>query len=225
MEHVEAHFIGLDVGRAVDHSALCVLARRLETTQPGSMDPAHLFHRYYVTYLRRFSLGTEYELIENEVVRLWKLPELIPTRNYCFVDQTGVGAPIVESLRRKKVPVNGIIITSGNTVNNPQPNEWHVPKSELVSALAKVVQIGRLKIVQGVENWKELKDELQTFGYKVNRETGNLSYEALEERVHDDLVISLALGIWYAEKNVPSAWPRKRSYVAKSYNPLAQGAG
>jgi len=223
MKGVESHFIGLDIGRATDHSALAVVARRLETADEAAVDFKHLLQKYYVVYLRRFPLSTEYEIVENECERVWKLPELVPTSNFFMVDMTGVGAPIVESLRRRRVPVNGIVITGGQTVNNPQLNEWHVPKPALVTSLAKVVQTGRLKVLDGVENWQELKDELGSFGYKVNRDTGNVLYEAMEDRVHDDLVIAVALCIWYAEKNVPSpSWPRRKAHVAEHYNPLAR---
>lgn len=225
MQGVEAHFVGLDIGRATDHSALCVVARRIEKTDPSTIDFKDIFQRYYVVYLRRFPLDTEYEIVENETERVWKLPELVPTHNWCVVDQTGVGAPIVEALRKRHIPVNGIVITAGNTVSNPAPNEWHVPKPALVTNLAKLVQGGRLKVLEGVENWQELKEELGTFGYKVNRETANVTYESLVERVHDDLVIAVALSVWFAERNIPSpTWPRRRAHIAEKYNPLAKAS-
>jgi len=224
MKGIEAHFIGLDIGRATDHSALAVVARRLEQVDPAAIDFSHLIQKYYVVYLHRFSLGTEYEIVENECARVWKLPELIPTANYFMVDMTGVGAPIVESLRRNyHVPVNGIVITGGQTVNNPQANEWHIPKPALVTTLAKLVQTGRLKVLDGVEHSKELKDEFGSFGYKVDRDSGNVLYQAMEDKVHDDLIIAVALACWYGEKNVPSpSWPRKKAHVAEHYNPLTR---
>jgi len=59
------------------------------------------------------------------------------------------------------------------------------------------------------------------FGYKINRETSNAVYESLQDKVHDDLVIAVALPLFIAERTpaVPfNRWPE--SDVDTSYNPL-----
>jgi hypothetical protein len=111
LKGIEAHFLGLDIGRAVDHSALVVIARRWERTTVNNLEGLEIIYKYYITYMRRFALGTEYNIVEAETERVWNLPELVPTRNWILVDQTGVGAPIVEALRRKHIPVTGIVMT------------------------------------------------------------------------------------------------------------------
>ena len=221
LKGIEAHFVGLDIGRAVDHSALVVLARRWERLNMNNIEGATITYKYYITYMRRFTLGTEYNIVESETERIWNLPALIPTRNWMLVDQTGVGAPIVESLRRKRVPVTGIVITGGESVHQPAGNEWHVPKSAIVTQLLRLVQGGKLRAVKGLEWAKELGEEFDSFGYKMNRDTGTLSYESIENKVHDDLIVALAMCAWYAEAKAPPAiFGKVHSELAKDYNPL-----
>jgi hypothetical protein len=55
----------------------------------------------------------------------------------------------------------------------------------------------------------------------MNRETGNMTFESIEEKVHDDLVVSLAMCLWYAETRAPvGAFGRVHSEIAPQYNPL-----
>lgn len=221
LKGIEAHFVGLDIGRAVDHSALVVLARRWERLNMNNMEGATITYKYYITYMRRFTLGTEYNIVESETERIWNLPQLLPTRNWMLVDQTGVGAPVVEALRKKRVPVTGIVMTGGDSVHQPAGNEWHVPKSAMVTQLLRLVQGGKLKVLKTVEWADELEQELNSFGYKMNRDTGNLSYESLENKVHDDLVVALAMCAWYGEAKAPPAvFGKKHSEIVPQYNPL-----
>jgi hypothetical protein len=221
LEHVESFFLGLDIGRSVDYSALSVIARKVEYSREELKDAKELLTKYYAVYVHRFPLGTPYYLLEEEVDRIWKLPELRASNNWIIVDKTGVGAPVVENIRRNKgLPVQGVTITGGEVVNQPSPNEFNVPKSHLVTALMDIVQRKRFKVMKGVDNEKEFFEQVDNFGYKINRETANMSYEALQDRVHDDLVISAALAIWFAERVVPYANATVKVQEEREYNPL-----
>jgi hypothetical protein len=227
LEHVESFFVGLDLGQAGDFSAMAVIGRRVEGAVPGVLDPETWYPMYYAVEVKQFELGTEYHQVEEEVARVWRLPELAVTSNWCVVDKTGVGAPVVESIRRRMgIPVQGVIITGGENVSNSSPNEYTVPKSHIVTALMDLAQRRRFKVSQGVANEKEFFDQMDQFGYKLNRNTGNMSYEALEERVHDDLVIAAGLAVWFAERVHPwrPAW-RDDGEVVNDYNPLTGRGG
>jgi hypothetical protein len=214
----EAVFFGLDIGRAQDFSALSIVARKWFTPSSEDLDPKKFMARYYVMYMRRFELNTPYEIVEQEVARLWKMPELLGSRNYCLGDMTGVGAPVLEGIRKKHVPIIGIVITGGATVSQPEPNEYHVPKEALVTQLVKLAQTGRLKVMKGVNYQHEFREELGAFGYKINRASSTLSYESIENSVHDDLVVSVALATWYAESHCPAAtFGVKTSYQSSDY--------
>jgi hypothetical protein len=224
----EAVFFGLDIGRAQDYSALSIVARRWYTPNAADVDPTRMISRYYVMYMRRFELNTPYEIVENEVARLWKQPELMASRNWALGDMTGVGAPVMEAIRKKRVPMIGIVITGGETVSQPEPNEYHVPKLALVTQLVKLAQTGRLKVPSGVKYQQEFREELGAFGYKINKASSTVSYESIESAVHDDLVISVALATWFAECHAPAAHRLTgESYHSedyKSYDPYGRSS-
>lgn len=215
----EAVFFGLDIGRAQDYSALSIVARKWFTPHAEDIDPTKLVSRYYVMYMRRFELNTPYEIVEQEVARLWKMPELMASRNWALGDMTGVGAPVMEGIRKKHVPMIGIVITGGATVSQPEPNEYHVPKEALVTQLVKLAQSGRLRVMKGVKYQQEFKEELGAFGYKINKLSSTVSYESIENAVHDDLVISVAMATWFAESYAPAKTMIGSgvSYQAKDY--------
>lgn len=204
MAQTEAVFLGLDLGRAQDYSALSITARKWFTPSADDVDPKRMMSRYYVMYMRRFELNTPYEIVEQEVARIWGLPEMMGTRNWAIGDMTGVGAPIMEGIRKKRVPMIGVVITGGEVTSQPQPNEYHVPKQALVTQLVKLAQSGRLKVMKGVRYQPEFREELSAFGYKINKASSTVSYESIENAVHDDLVISVALATWFAEGYAPA---------------------
>ncbi len=195
---IDMYFIGLDIGRVQDHSAITMIARFYSI--PPDRDLNNMQKMYMCTDLRRFPLGTLYAEVEETVAIMWNRPRVSAKKRIAVIDQTGVGAPVVENIRRlHRVKTIGINITSGSTVTQHDERTYNVPKAALVTALVSVVQRQRLKILPDVESAEEFKKELDNFGYKIDRNTGNLQYESLEAKVHDDLVISVALPIWYAE--------------------------
>ena len=220
--------MGLDIGRAQDFSALSIVARRWFEPNAVDLDPKNMISKYYVMYMRRFELNTPYEIVENEVARLWKMPEMKPSRNWALGDMTGVGAPVMQAIRKKGVPMIGIVITGGETISQPEPNEYHVPKEALVTQIVKLAQMGRLKVLKDVNYQQEFREELGAFGYKINKASSTVSYESIENAVHDDLVISVSLATWFAETYCPSAWRGgQRSYRSedyKTYDPYARRA-
>ena len=225
IEHVQAYFIGCDIGRAQDNSALAVLARRIEMVDPRVFDPSSALPMYYCTYLRRYDLQTPYFMVQEDAARIWALPDLRATSNYMIWDATGVGMPLVEAMRRQhRIPVKGVTITGGDNSSNPKPNDYNVAKSHLVTSLMDLVQRKRLKVLQGVMHGEEFLRQLDVFGYKVNKDTGNMSYEATIEKVHDDLVIAMALAVWFAERVTPFFMPKVGGNDNPPYDPLGRKA-
>jgi hypothetical protein len=220
LEHRQAHFVGLDVGRSQDNSAITVLARRIEAVEPLAPEPQTTIAMYYAVMLERFPLRTPYYYVENEVARVWGVPEMLTREKYLIVDATGVGSPVVENLiNYMHLPAQSVIITGGESARQMEDGVYHVSKSNLVTALMDIVQRKRLKILDGVKDAEAFFQQLDVFGYTVNRETGNLSYEAAVAKVHDDLVISTALALWYAERVVPYVMPDSEP-VKTQYDPL-----
>lgn len=216
----ECVFYGLDVGRVKDHSALSILIRYV---MPLDTDYNTLITKYYCVYLRRYPLQTPYEVIEADAERWWNWADTLGMKRYFVMDMTGVGAPVLEGIKRRRVRVIGVTITGGHRETNPAEGEYDVPKSTMVTQLVRTAQTGRFKGYNSIPDWPELQEELGSFGYKQNLDTATISYESLSDKVHDDLVISVALPIWYGERIVPYRSPLRGGGADLGdldYNPL-----
>jgi hypothetical protein len=42
------------------------------------------------------------------------------------------------------------------------------------------------------------RDELHNFGFRINKRSGTATYEWMVDQVHDDLVTSPVLAVWYS---------------------------
>src|SRR6266568_3031382 len=109
-------YIGLDLGKRLDCSALAVLERP-ETAR--GFDYLHWMQRnptekaLVVRYLERIQLGTPYTQV---VTRLQQVNSRLRENGKCqlVVDATGVGMPVVDMLRAAKLDctLTPVLITS-----------------------------------------------------------------------------------------------------------------
>ncbi len=60
---------------------------------------------------------------------------------------------------------------------------------------------------------KDFRDELAGFQMKINKATGSDSYEAWLERIHDDLVMSAAMGVWWLDQTHGTSTTLDKSYL------------
>ena len=205
-------FVGLDLGQAHDHSAVGILEQELRMADlpinqqredpraPISfkpLAPSIIDNTYLLRYLKRYPLGTPYPKIVEHVFELMQEPMLYHYGRL-IVDKTGVGAPIVDMLIAKKLRPIGIVITGGNDVVKVQgKREYHVPKADIVSALALLYHSKRIKMSGKLAEAKTLRKEMGDFSYKISR-TGHTSYGAEGAGENDDLVLSVGIAAWYA---------------------------
>ena len=97
----------------------------------------------------------------------------------------------------------GVTITSGDSeVRGDRFDEWRVPKSILVSRLQALLHAGEIHIASGLEETEILALELQDFRASVS-DTGHWRYGARSGK-HDDLVLALAIGCWWACRSGPT---------------------
>ena len=177
--------VGLDLGQSVDPSALCILE------QHGRGDTAE----FHCRHLYRYPIGTSYPNIVKDVVSLTESEPLASSRVAVAIDKTGVGAPVCDLFLRAhmRASVEPITITGGDVVT--YESGWRVPKRLLVSTVQAALQTGRLKLAAELEDLEVLKHELQNFQVKIS-ESGHDTYDG-RAGVHDDLVLSLAIGVWF----------------------------
>lgn len=202
------HTIGLDLGQTSDFTATAVLERQepapppqepgaalkpQETTKP--LPPVFLLR-----YLRRWPLGTSYTTIADDVAKIVASPAMVqPT---LVVDQTGVGRPVVDMLRKvvvggKMVPVT---ITGGHSAHREAGgNGWSVPKKILVACMQVLLQTRRIQFAKGLPDCAVLIKELQEFRVKITA-AANETFGNWRDGQHDDLVLAVALAAWHADR-------------------------
>src|SRR6476620_7273078 len=81
------------------------------------------------------------------------------------VDETGVGAPIVDLLKRAQLPCRlvPITITGGAQDTVARNGSFHVPKRDLLSCLQRLFDEGRLRIPRRLLLAEEFVTELTGF--------------------------------------------------------------
>jgi hypothetical protein len=204
----EAYIVGCDLGQANDYTALSILEKHREVTstveQRGFEPPTDVTttrNIFHLRHLQRLKLGTSYPDVCNIVgVMLKALPpaKLAPA---LVIDKTGVGAPIFDLMQKTGLRPIAITITGGFDEVRVLSNDWRIPKRNLVSTLAVLLQSGRLKVAPDLAQAETFISELSNFKVKISA-AGHDSYNAWRESIHDDLVLSVALAAWHGERPV-----------------------
>lgn len=113
-----------------------------------------------------------------------------------IIGQTGVGRAVFDMFRASGLRPKGCTITAGEN-ETWTPDGWRVAKLQLVGRLQAMLHSGQLEIAADLPDLAALKTELQNF--RVNfTAIGNMAFAA-RVGAHDDLVLAVAIAIWYAE--------------------------
>lgn len=197
--------MGLDLGQSADYTALSIIEYQ---SSP---------RRYTARHLQRFALGTSYLDIVDRVI---EIRQGIGGGTLC-IDATGVGRPVLDLFYAAGLTPVAITITGGDAARSKAEQEadsyrkqgvfytpsirdtltWSVPKRDLVGAITVALQQHQLKISASLPDAKTLVDEMMNFRIKISTKTGHDSYEAWREGVHDDLVLAVALPLWWAMRH------------------------
>lgn len=202
-------FCGLDLGKANDHSAFCILEQELKLAEPQPISfrpitPSVIDNTYLLRHLKRWPLGTPYPVIVEETWRLMQAPFLY-RYGQLIIDKTGIGDPVFDMFiaknkanRDTRIGLIGVVITGGySVVKVKDKREYHVPKADIVSSLALLFHSKRIEISGQLEEAKTLEKEMSDFDYKISK-TGHTSYGAEGAGENDDLVLSVGIAAWYA---------------------------
>jgi hypothetical protein len=221
-----SYYVGVDLGQKQDYTALCILeepvwvepdAARQWNAPAGWVSPADLTRLQLLRlrtieearerparpvlacrHLERFAIGTPYPDVVTRVVALLVSPPLLDRAPVLVCDATGVGAPVVDLFRQAGHRPYAITITGGNQVVTDGA-EIHVPKRDLVSAVAVLLETERLKVADELPDAAVLRRELEHFKRTVTK-VGHDSYETpWRDGQHDDLVLAVALAGWLRE--------------------------
>jgi hypothetical protein len=91
-----------------------------------------------------------------------------------------------------------ITITRGDTVMT-EGLEARLPKRDLVSTVALLLQTGRLRVAESLRDARALEKALRSFRAKVTGQDGD---DAWREGDHGDLVLAVALAAWLGQKAI-----------------------
>ncbi len=169
--------------------------------------PAPTLLSYDARHIQRWPLGTSYPTIVSDVNALMARAPLV-NRAPLVIDGTGVGRPVVDLFRQSAgYALTPVLITAGATVSSDDAGYTHVPKRDLVGAVQVLLQNKHLRIGPNLPEAATLTAELQHFQTKINVATAHDSYGAWREGTHDDLVLALALALWFADTRASvGAW-------------------
>jgi hypothetical protein len=190
--------IGVDLGQRQDHSAIAVVEHRRVLT--GEWNRVTWERETKVTrsvrHLERVPLGTSYEEVAERVGRLARSPELAK-RCAVVMDATGVGAPVVEMVRKARpgcelVPV---VITAGEAETYSGAFR-RVPKQDLMTTMRIALDSGELRLAAELEEADALLEEMRSMRVSLGP-TGRERFGATAAGSHDDLVLAVALGAWW----------------------------
>lgn len=180
---------GLDLGQKRDFSAIALLeiAERTHDRRDAVTWEHVRDTRARIVYLERVELGTPYPDVVAHVTELMSDARLKDST--LVVDATGVGAPVVDMLRRADLPCRLMPVTiTGGEHDAAVRGGYHVPKRELLTGLQVLVQSGGLQIPRKLMLADALIQEMV----------------GMKEGSRDDLVLAISLAWWWARKS--EAW-------------------
>jgi hypothetical protein len=188
-------YVGLDLGQRRDHTAIAVV-EKVEQLRPYGPP---VFHRLLVRHLERVPLGTPYTAVVSRMREIVQHPRL---RGQCalVVDGTGVGAPVVDTLRAARLGCELCAVTiTGGDHERSRDGSWSVPKRDLIAGVQVLLERGELRIAKALLEAGSLVRELLDMRITMAG-NGRVRLGADGFGQHDDLVIALALGCWRARQ-------------------------
>ena len=199
--------LGCDLGKKHDYTALLTVERVTTIGDENGWIQSRLdeaqYHVSQISRVKGMSYPKQVAAIKSNVRALQAIrPE--PSVEL-VVDQTGVGAAVCDLLTDADLgcTLTFATITGADTMTHDRgSNEYRIPKRDLASSVAVLLESDRLKYAAALPYLDALQDELKSFQIKINPRSGHDSYgNATDWRSaeHDDLVLALCLACWRGE--------------------------
>jgi len=150
---------------------------------------------FRVMHLERLRLGPPYPAQVQHVAALLARPPL-DAGCTLIIDETGVGRAVGDIFDVAGLKAKRVTITGGLETSQHGGAAWHVPKAALISGLDARLQTKELKIADTIADHPALRDELKNFHRHVG-DAGRSTWGA-RTGTHDDLVLAVALTVWWA---------------------------
>lgn len=186
--HAPLLILGMDIGQAYDSGCYVGVC-------PSGLRPGGALPNWQVCIAEIAPLGVSYKKLAVRARQIVEACEAQGWTGILAVDATGVGRPVLESLREDPpLPweVLGITSHGGQNLRGEWP-DIRVPKESLVTALSASIDNRALIVPPNLPASERLAAQLLTYKAKRNMRTGRTKYEAAREKDHDDLVAALTL--------------------------------
>lgn len=191
-----AFIISADLGQAFDYTAISIIERVIKGY--GALSPDGRGERMlYLRHIERPARGTEYPAIVDRLIEIYRSEPLAGFEKGIVIDFTGLGRPVYDMMKKAgiRTSLNAISITGGNDASYSNGHH-NVPKRDLVTNLQILLQNNQLRIAKGLKEANALIEELANFQTKIS-DSGRDTYNG-RSGVHDDIVLSVAMGAWLA---------------------------
>ncbi len=188
-----SHVVSLSLGTVAEPSGLVVVNPRTQLLEPGEDGRRDSENYFDVTWIRRFPAGCPIPEVVARVAELIS-DKLLAKKCSTLLDITSTGvAP------RRVFEARGLhptLIDLANTGSEERSNGMRrVPVRNVIGAAQVVLQTHRLKVASALDLASTLVGDLQSFDPKsVDRGLD------LRGGRNSDLVLALAVAVWWADK-------------------------
>lgn len=196
---VRKYFVGVDVGQAIDPTAIVILEFRQQYQVNMHYSTEHRPHgdpQYWIVDAAKLPLGMLFPDQAQAIAAIAARDPLAGNAEM-IVDRSGLGRPVVDELRKLRVPkLTGVVIGPGEDQRRDGAYNWRVSKLQLVTTLSAKLNDGTFKIAEEMPLRDELVKELQELQVSFTS-SGAMTFAAAGSG-HDDLAIAAALALWGA---------------------------
>ncbi len=194
--------MGFFIGKKTDFTVLMLLEKWQPYGYDGFTGKNKIGKPFYkLVHMDRLPLDTPHPVhVEHVSNTMKRIKEIYNRAATLVIDVGSVGETHFDAYKEKGLNVYGIFIHGGREVNLNK-RVYSVPKVDLTSALAVLLENGRLQIAEDLPDRDVLIKELMTFSWKQT-DSGHFKFEHLKSGDHDDTVLALQVACWYGEKGI-----------------------
>jgi hypothetical protein len=221
---ITEYAIAVDLGQVRDHIALSIIG-----FDPGGLDARKRAignELYNILWLEHYPKGTQYGKMVDVCKRHLQHPTL-EGRTKLLVDRGEVGKAVIEQFQEAGLEPIGIQLTAGNEPSRSVYG-FNVPKKDVVFAAVAAYSQARVVMYQAepgtpaADAASKLDGELGKFVIKAKKHSMSLGFEAESAEDHDDLVMSVAMGIWYL-REYGERYDQLEEQAVKEWDSLRNG--
>lgn len=205
--------IGLDIGQKRYPTAIAVTDLQYRAPETSGSQRSTKQSHFLVRHLQRLQAGTPYPKVATRLAEICsKIEDRTGRDPHVFVNTTGIGNPVIESLEAQTgrgVRLWEVYFNYGDRYDKRRTERIiDLGKAYLVSRLQVLLQEGRLHLPDTPEA-AALASELNSYEIQIDPKA-NERYGAFRVGAHDDLVTALGLAV-HTEPSV-SVYPGSTSY-------------